>query len=428
MDSESPFVKYTSDFRSMVTTLLLTGLAFFYLQFMIPIIADSVFDINTSQLGLIFSVHPIGYMISSPLAGFITDRWSKKKLVLIGSIGRGIAYFVLYLALFFESYYLFVTGSFIIGFSVSFFWVPFNALLGNKSHKDHRASALGQRDFFLGISIFLGALIGITYSGFMDGYFPSSPLLVFFPIVLYGVANIVGGILFQWKVDESIEIKTPVTEDNSHEDLNPKKPKRIIFGFIVLFIVLLLSSTNGSLASPFIIKYVQVVFSANMMVVAVAYIPAGVLNFILAPKLGKLVDKLPPKYTILVTASFGAFLTYALIQWGSQNIIVFAILLVFDMTIATIGGLTVQNYLSRISKKHRGKIFGMNAFFANLGGIIGPILGGFAWQLQGRTAPFIISIFVEISLIPLYWIAVVSTQHSLEEQYSIVPNTDVHLS
>ncbi|MHA1451684.1 MAG: MFS transporter, partial [Promethearchaeota archaeon] len=246
--------------------------------------------------------------------------------------------------------------------------------------------------------------------------------------VLYGVANIVGGLLFQIKVDESLEIKTQEPEDNSHEETQPKKSKRIIFGFLILFIVLLLSSTNGSLASPFIIKYVQDVFSANMMVVGLAYVPAGILNFILAPKLGKLVDKLPPKYTILVTASLGAFLTYALIQWGSQNIAVFAVILVFDMTIATIGGLTVQNYLSRISKKHRGKIFGLNAFFANLGGIIGPILGGLAWQFQGMKAPFIISIFVEIFLIPLYWIAVVSTQTSLEEQYSINSSTDVQLS
>lgn len=428
MDTEIPLVKFTSDFRSMVRTLLLTGLAFFYLQFMIPYIAESVFIINPTELGVIFSVHPIGYMISSPLAGFITDRWSKKKLILIGSIGRGIAYFVLYIAICLRSYYLFVAGSFIIGFSVSFFWVPFNALIGNKSHKDHRASAYGQRDFFLGISIFLGSFTGITFSGYMDTFFHSSPQLTYIPIVLYGIANIVGGLLFQWKVDESLEIKSEVSPDNSLEESPIIKSKRITFGFIVLFIVLLLSSTNGSLSSPFIIKYVKDVFTADMMVAGMAYIPAGILNFILAPKLGKLVDKLPPKYTILVTASLGAFLTYALIQWGSQNIVVFAVILVLDMTIATIGGLTVQNYLSRISKKHRGKIFGLNAFFANLGGIIGPILGGLAWQFQGMKAPFIISIFVEISLIPLYWIAVVSTQTSLEEQYSPKTNTDVQLS
>jgi MFS family permease len=306
--------------------------------------------------------------------------------------------------------------------------VPFNAFIGNKSHKNHRASAFGQRDFFLGISIFLGSFIGISYSGFMDELFPSSPLLIFLPLVIYGIANIVGGVLFQLKVDESLEIVSPSSEEKSHEVSQSTKSRRTIFGFIILFIVLLLSSTNGSLSSPFIIKYVQDVFNADMIVTGLAYVPAGILNFILAPKLGKWVDKLPPKYTILITATLGAFLTYALIQWGSLNIILFAIILVLDMTIATIAGLTVQNYLSRISKKHRGKIFGLNAFFANLGGVIGPILGGFAWQFYGMKAPFIISIFVELSLIPLYWVAVVSTQSSLEEKYTINSNTDFQLS
>jgi MFS family permease len=428
MDIDSSPPKFTSDFRSMVRTLLFIGLAFFYLQFMVPIIADSVFIITPSELGIIFSVHTIGYMISSPLAGILTDRWNKKKLVLIGSIGRGIAYFVLYFAIYLESYYMFVAGSFTIGFSVSFFWVPFNALIGNKSHKNHRASAFGQRDFFLGISIFLGSFIGITYSGFIDELFPNSPLLTFFPLVLYGIANIVGGFVFQRKVDENLEIIALSSEENSQEVSQSSQSRKFIFGFIVLFIVLLLSSTNGSLSSPFIIKYVQDVFSADMLFTGLAYVPAGILNFILAPKLGKWVDKLSPKYTILVTASLGAFLTYALIQWGSLNILLFAVILVFDMTVATIAGLTVQNYLSRISKKHRGKIFGLNAFFANLGGVIGPILGGVAWQFYGMKAPFIISIFVELSLIPLYWIAVVSTQSSLEEQYTLDPSTDVPLS
>lgn len=419
MDKEEQMQLFTSDFHSMVRILLSIGLAFFYLQFMIPILGDMVFGISAPELGFIFSLQTIGYMISSPLAGFITDRWSKKKLILIGSIGRGVGYLILYVAIFFSSYFVFIVGSFTIGFMVSFFWIPFNALVASKSHKDHRANALGKRDYWLGISIFTGSFVGLTYSGFMSAYYPQSPLLIFLPLVLYGAANIIGGIVFQKKIDEFLVITTPIPEEKSLDSIEQKNSKWIAFGFIFLFFVLLLSSTNSSISSPFIIKYLLEVFDTDMMMTGLAYVPAGILNFIFAPKLGKWVDKLPPKYTILVTSSLGAFLTWALIQWGSQNIIVFSIILVFDMAIATTAGLTIQNYLSRISKKHRGKIFGMNAFFSNLGGVIGPILGGFTWQFYGMRSPFMISIVVELSLIPLYWISVVLTQSSLEEQYSI---------
>ena len=40
------------------------------------------------------------------------------------------------------------------------------------------------------------------------------------------------------------------------------------------------------------------------------------------------------------------------------------------------------------------------------GSIIGPILGGIVWDVSGPKAPFIVSIFVELCLIPLYFIVV----------------------
>ena len=40
------------------------------------------------------------------------------------------------------------------------------------------------------------------------------------------------------------------------------------------------------------------------------------------------------------------------------------------------------------------------------GAIIGPIIGGFALVQIGFTSPFIISIFVELSVIPLYIVAI----------------------
>ena len=47
---------------------------------------------------------------------------------------------------------------------------------------------------------------------------------------------------------------------------------------------------------------------------------------------------------------------------------------------------------------------GLSSFFTSLGSAIGPILGGYVWDNFGPKAPFIISIFVELCLIPLFWV------------------------
>jgi len=80
------------------------------------------------------------------------------------------------------------------------------------------------------------------------------------------------------------------------------------------------------------------------------------------------------------------------------------------------GGLILQSVISRISKGHRGKIFGISQWMSFVGAIVGPIIGGFAWDYLGHQVPFIISIFVEASLIPLYIIAIKKLKPYMAEQ------------
>ena len=136
---------------------------------------------------------------------------------------------------------------------------------------------------------------------------------------------------------------------------------------------------------------------------------------LIAPYIGRLVDKLPPLLGISITSSLGALMTYFLIN--SANIWVFSVILLGDLAIGMASGLIFQNMVSRLSKENRGKIFGVGDFFAFLGSVIGPILGGLAWDLINPKFPFIISIFVELSLIPLYLAAVYLLLPHMAESY-----------
>jgi len=58
----------------------------------------------------------------------------------------------------------------------------------------------------------------------------------------------------------------------------------------------------------------------------------------------------------------------------------------------------------------------------NFGAIIGPLLGGVVWDLFGAKWPFIISIFVELGLIPLYIIAMFYLLPHLNESLEVKSN------
>ncbi|MHA1192422.1 MAG: MFS transporter, partial [Promethearchaeota archaeon] len=186
---------------------------------------------------------------------------------------------------------------------------------------------------------------------------------------------------------------------------------------IFLMSVLFLSSINGSIAKPFLNIYVIETIESNIQLVTWAYLPAGIVSTLLAPKLGQLIDKLRPATGITITSMLGALVTWLLIN--SANIWVFTLLLLLDLTIMISSGLIFQNLLSRISLKNRGKILGSGEFFQFLGAFIGPLLGGIVWDFIGPSFPFIISIFVELSLIPLYLVVVYYLIPHLAEAYAI---------
>jgi len=312
-------------------------------------------------------------------------------------------------------------GTFTLGFLAGVFWVPFNTLIAEKSNKDNRSEAYGKKNSANAIGQMIGGLIGFLLLMIL-GLFTDNPFLLYASIPMFGIANFFAGFKFNREVDESIKfyepsdnLTNPIIKENKEN--HPKLAGSIILGSFFLMSVLFLSSINGSIAKPFLNIFVIETIESNIQLVTWAYLPAGIVSTLLAPKLGKLIDKFRPAIGITITSILGALVTWLLIN--SANIWVFTLLLLVDLTIMISSGLIFQNLLSRISLKNRGKIIGSGEFFQFLGAFIGPLIGGIVWDFIGPSFPFIISIFVELSLIPLYLVVVYYLIPHLAEAYAI---------
>ncbi|GAH30567.1 unnamed protein product, partial [marine sediment metagenome] len=86
--------------------------------------------------------------------------------IMIGSFGRGLSYFLLYFALLLNSLFLIGIGTFSLGFLAGFYWIPFNALIAEKSKKQHRSEAYGKREAAMGRGMLYGSILGFTIFGF----------------------------------------------------------------------------------------------------------------------------------------------------------------------------------------------------------------------------------------------------------------------
>lgn len=420
---------FTSDFRVMLQIVFWNGLGMFYMEFLVPYIATSVLSVTKLQIGALVSFQVFGYLISTFIAGILTDRNSKTKIVLVGSFGRGIAYLFFYGAILAKSYALIGTSTFILGFGAGFFWVPFNTMISEKSSPDRRSNAFGRRSSALGFGIMVGSLLGF-WVFFETINTEISPFIVFSPLIVFASANIYAGFQFLLKVDENLKYNPckieniPIEKNNlqesekivstslnsklieSNENIQPDREtwsSQLKSGFLFIMIVLVLASINSSIGRPFVQVYFLEYVNSDPNTVLLIYIPGGIFQMLLAAKMGALADRIPPKVSITISSVAGAIITYFLVNTSSLWLI--ALLWMLDNTIISLGFLTIQNLLSRTSYKYRGKILGSQETITNLGGLLGPIIGGLAYDNLGAKSPFYISVGAELLLIPFYLIA-----------------------
>jgi len=405
--------KFTSDFNSVIFIVVWNSLGFFFIEFIMAYLIKQVLNAPAAQLGLFFSFITLGGLISSSFIGYLTDRFSKRILVMIGSFGRGLSYFGLYMSIIMQSLIGMYISAFLLGLGAHIFWNPLDTIISEKSSKFHRSSAFGRRRFALGIGMVLGTVVGFTIFGLSSFLYPSNVFITYGAIPIYGIANFYAGIQFSRKVDEykkfeylEVENNQDILIEQNLDNKNSENPSIHFFllGIILLFSAFFFSATNAGLYRPFIQPYVLENINNNASLVAWFYLPTSVIGTLIAPKLGTMADNFNPYLTISLASFAGGIVTFLIINSG--NLWIFGFLLIIDNTIMLTVSFVFINFLSRVSTKHRGKIFGLITLFESFGMIIGPFLGGLVWDSISPSMPFIISIFVEWLLIPIFIIGI----------------------
>ncbi|MFX0074982.1 MAG: MFS transporter [Candidatus Hermodarchaeota archaeon] len=416
----------------MIRIIFWNSMGFFFFSFLIPYVTIQLLGVSKTELGVAFSIQMIGGLLSAPIIGYLTDRISRKKLILIGSFGRATCYILMYIGILVSSFVLFTVGMFILGFFAGFFWTPLDTLISEKSNKDNRSFAFGKRAGMIGWGNATGSIISFIIFWLANLFIPDIIFLVYFPLLLFAASNIYGGFVFHLKVDEeltfdkhifnlfpspvepSVVSKEPVISDTPIKSRN-NLAIGFFFGFGVLVLAFMTSNINQMLAYPYFQVYlIEELGIVNPTIVMFIYFPSQILSQLIAPKLGKIADKINPVLGMAFMSSLGALVTWLIIN--STSGFMFGLILLLDSTFAWGGNLILQNVLSRISKFHRGKVFGAAQWLSLLGAVLGPIIGGYAYDNIGPTAPFAISIFIELSVIPLYAIAIRTLKSHMAEK------------
>ncbi|MHA1534631.1 MAG: MFS transporter [Promethearchaeota archaeon] len=438
-EKSSKVITRTPDFNSMIRITFWSGLGFIFFTFIKSYVVIYFFGGSGLDLGIIMAMQPLARLFSMPLIAYLTDHSSKKRLILIGSAGRTIAYFFYWFSLVVHNLYLFGAGTFIQGLLVGFFWPPFYSLISEKSFKGSRTQALATgRGKMIGYGFVIGAFISIPIFAFFNFFFPENVPLVYSPLLIFAIINLIAGHRFYLKVDETLTFEKYLTSLDDHnfnlpvlneiestdagtKEADEIKPNMFFnVGFIFLILTILVTSISGTIYSPFVSAYLienlLIGFSEAMIpiVVMIVYFPAQVLSQLLVSKVGKLLDRISPTKSIIFINLFKSLLIWLLVFTFTPYD--FATILIFLYLVSESNTYFIQAIMSRISVKHRGKMFGLNMWIDQLGRVIGPLIGGILWDSLAYSAPFIVSIFIVLALIPIFIFAIKKLSFFMVEQ------------
>jgi len=376
--------------QPLLKPILLDALGFFFVSFLIPIVAHQEFQANGLQMGLLFSLQAVGTGISALLFAKKVNRWATRaQLIRFGAFIRSIAYLCLYGAILSKNYCLMVFATFALGFGSGLFWLIWQTCFAQISPFKHRAQTLGFASKQIGMGVMIGSCFAFSLLGFAEDL-QLADYIIYLSLPVFSLACLFAGCKAFSAVSE-MALQYSQAQQQSAQKIN------FTLLTVFLFVMIFIGQLSGSLVAPFLEVYLLEHLHINSVSqLSLAYIPGGILAMIFAPKLGAFADKVNVALYLTFAGIIGALTTWLMLQ--SVSLWQISALFVIDASVITSSGLVLAKLISEVAGENKGSAFGLQGFISNFGAISGPLIGGVFWQLQGSQGPFIFSISTELLL------------------------------
>lgn len=333
----------------------------------LPLIARD-FGASAFMLGAMTAGYAVVQFLFSPIWGQISDRIGRKPVLMIGTVGLGISFFLMGLSSTFTGLFL---ARVLGGFLGSATLPAAQALVAEVSGNRDRASAMGLMGAAFGTGFIFGPVIG----GLL------APLGVSVPFFAAGGFTLITILLsaLLLKEPDNAEIRRAQLEKQDSETLlqkmgialkGPGNPFYLL-AFAIMFsqgcmmtaLALYLTDSFGVTAST-----IGIIFAANGAIGAM----------IQGAAIGPITRRIGENSTIATGLLFGIAGFLGLVSVGSLGWAVPAIML--TAVAMSLSRPSITSMLSKVTPLPQGVTMGLQSSFDSLGRVVGPLWAGFAYD------------------------------------------------
>ncbi|TFG98815.1 MFS transporter [Candidatus Thorarchaeota archaeon] len=387
---------HSSDWKalnSVYNSAFFCSLGFFVVRFLIPIIAYGSMGATATEVALIFSLLTLGTAIFSPIAGKFAKRGKRRISISAGATVRALAYIGMAISIIFGNKYILIMNSLFWGLGAAFYRVGSDAEISERVLHKNRAEAFGKREASNGKGSVIGAIIGFT----ILLSFPENGLVLVF--LFYAVMNIIGGLI--------VITNKPPLEIISEKFGAATAKGALSLGIAALVLAAAIDAFISALLSPFVELYIIDQFTSDLSLIALIYLPGGIISGVFGGYLGRFADHKNKIIIVSAAVLIGATSTLGLVFIPlilpvPFNLIAIAVL----FSISSVTGIMAYTVMSSVfGTAYEGRAsegFGMFEAAMGFSRFTAPLVGGLLWDYLNHSAPFLLVGFSGFILIPLY--------------------------
>ncbi|TFG33317.1 MFS transporter [Candidatus Thorarchaeota archaeon] len=379
--------------RSVYNSAFFCSLGFFVVGFLIPIIAYSFMNASAIEVALIFSLLTLGSAVFAPIAGKIAKTGRRRHSIFIGATIRAVAYLGMAVSVFLGNKYILIANSLIWGLGAAFYSVGSDAEISERVLQENRSEAFGRRQAANGKGSVFGAFVG--FSIIISA--PDTGIFIVFG--MFAVSNLIGGII--------VMIKRPPIEDTHLRPLVSERQGIIGLGIAALIIAAALDTFISALLTPFVELFIIEKFTEDLVLIALIYLPGGVISGIFGGRMGKIADHKSKTVIVSIAVIVGAISTLSIVYIPTIlnfPLNLFSIALLFSISSAT-GVMAYTAMSSVFGTAYQGRAsegFGLYEAAMGFSRFSAPLVGGILWDFLDPSAPFILVGLSGFILVPIY--------------------------
>lgn len=344
------------------------------------------FGVGGTELGWLMSTYSLMQLICAPIWGIISDRYGRKPILAIGVLGYTITLFLFGLAQNFTMLFLARTLSGILSSATQ---PTAMAYIGENTEQKEKSKGMGQ----LGAMVGLGVILGPLFGGLLSTDSLSLPFFIGSGLAFIALLLVI------FLLPESKPASSPTGEMLPLNDQQPisqsdsanpasKRPRvldiyvRVLLSPVgILLLLIFIMSFGMTNFQGMIGLYTVDKFAFNTKQVgAIWMVMGGVLILgqgILVGPLTQRFGELP----LIKIGLLGGAIGFALVALAIDYITIMLALGAFILALSLIGP-ALNSYISNFAGSRQGTIMGMNSAATSLGRVIGPLWGGYIYDIN----------------------------------------------